>query len=319
MPMDAYYSILNAYNTILDAYRERLKASQSFPDASNIPGDTFQLLFHALFPLLHAFKELWPFTIITMPKPSTVGKGGKAWTRREEYIFWKKLVPESKKRLGDDIENNKEREWGWVAREMQRRMKEYLKPGEPDRRNYTGLAMFEHYWQSARHRRPTPAAGRWPNRYINCEADPAQIFDRETRLDAVRKARRQARRAALRQSIENDDDSSDGNNDEGDDGVEMDEDEKIDFDEEEAIRKMDYTEIKRESSVSGSESSEDIRASPARRWANKKDRRSASPTGDKFNGTITARRRLREQRERDERDRNSSYYDLLGAQINMKR
>lgn len=87
-----------------------------------------------------------PTDHITMPPPSTVGKGGKAWIREEEFLFWKKLVPFTKKRCGDDIENNEEHGWNWVASEMRKRMREkYLKEGEPDRRNYTGLAMCKSF------------------------------------------------------------------------------------------------------------------------------------------------------------------------------
>lgn len=61
--------------------------------------------------------------------------GGKTWSREEELIYWKELIPHSPKRLGKDIGLNKEREWTWVAKQMK------LRAGEDARRGYTHLCV----------------------------------------------------------------------------------------------------------------------------------------------------------------------------------
>ncbi|KAK4670102.1 uncharacterized protein QC763_0039330 [Podospora pseudopauciseta] len=283
-----------------------------------------------------------------MPPPSTVGKGGKAWIREEEFLFWKKLVPFTKKRCGDDIENNEEHEWNWVASEMRKRMREkYLKEGEPDRRNYTGLAMFEHYWQSARHRRPTVAAGRFPNRYCNLEANEEQVRERDERLVAIRKKRRDARKAArkaarearevceaeeaaggspIRESTESDNIDADMSDD-TDETSDNDEEETPEFDEAEAIRKMEEsTKIKQESGSEYESDEEDTESDPdakprrrkggknnRRASINKENRRSGSPEMTPFanNGTMAAKRRER-LRAGEEMRRNREMYAMLG-------
>ncbi|KAK4203904.1 hypothetical protein QBC40DRAFT_293476 [Triangularia verruculosa] len=245
-------------------------------------------------------------------KPSTVGKGGKAWIREEEFLFWKQLVPYSKKRVGDDIENNEEHEWPWVAEQMRKRMRErFLKEGEPDRRDYTGLAMFEHYWQSARHRRPTPAAGRFVNRYCNCEGDPEQVAKRDERLIAVREKRRQARRSSREKAREEAKKAAKKAGDNSgilpsieDDSIEDDDVEDPGFDEDAAIRDME--------DLSDSESSPEARPVRRRNAGNRRNR-SASPKPE-HNGTLGARRRARQQREEKERrDHNLELYKKLGA------
>jgi len=60
--------------------------------------------------------------------------GGRIWSKQEEVIFWKKLIPHSPKRLGKDLENE-EKSWEWVAQEMTERM------GKNARREYTALGV----------------------------------------------------------------------------------------------------------------------------------------------------------------------------------
>jgi hypothetical protein len=64
--------------------------------------------------------------------------GGKVWSKEEETVFWEQLIPHSPKRLGDDIENNEEKSWEWIAEEMKEAM------GDDARRNYTYLSVCEY-------------------------------------------------------------------------------------------------------------------------------------------------------------------------------
>ena len=64
--------------------------------------------------------------------------GGKTWSLEEEKLFWIQMIPQSCKRLGEDIEKNEERPWEWIAQEMQMRM------GPNARRKYTYLCICEY-------------------------------------------------------------------------------------------------------------------------------------------------------------------------------
>ncbi len=63
--------------------------------------------------------------------------GGKTWSAEEEEVFWIKMMPHSPKRIGDDIENNKEQSWDLIAQKMQTIM------GPDARRKYTYLSVCE--------------------------------------------------------------------------------------------------------------------------------------------------------------------------------
>ena len=63
--------------------------------------------------------------------------GGKTWSKDEELVFWKELIPHSPKRLGEDRVRNEEKPWEWVAEEMERRL------GNKARRDYTHLGVCE--------------------------------------------------------------------------------------------------------------------------------------------------------------------------------
>ncbi|KAL5604195.1 hypothetical protein BROUX41_002176 [Berkeleyomyces rouxiae] len=66
---------------------------------------------------------------------------GKQWSPGEEKTFWKKIVPRSPKRLGIH-RLNPEETWDHLAEVMQRSM------GNEARRTYTGLSLFEHWFQN---------------------------------------------------------------------------------------------------------------------------------------------------------------------------
>ncbi|PHH53645.1 hypothetical protein CFIMG_001486RA [Ceratocystis fimbriata CBS 114723] len=66
---------------------------------------------------------------------------GKQWSPGEEKFFWKKIVPRSPKRLGIH-RLNPEDSWDHLAEIMQRSM------GNDARRKYTGLSLFEHWFQN---------------------------------------------------------------------------------------------------------------------------------------------------------------------------
>jgi hypothetical protein len=65
--------------------------------------------------------------------------GGKVWSREEEEYFWTILVPQSAKRLGDDIKNNQEQSWEWISEQMAIGM------AEKARRKYTYLCVCEYH------------------------------------------------------------------------------------------------------------------------------------------------------------------------------
>ncbi|EGS17176.1 uncharacterized protein CTHT_0064910 [Thermochaetoides thermophila DSM 1495] len=76
--------------------------------------------------------------------------GGRIWSKQEEVIFWKKLIPHSPKRLGKDLENE-EKSWEWVAQEMTERMGKN--------------ARLEHYFQNTYLARFSPNVGRMAVKY----------------------------------------------------------------------------------------------------------------------------------------------------------
>ncbi|KAK4188210.1 hypothetical protein QBC35DRAFT_463144 [Podospora australis] len=74
--------------------------------------------------------------------------GGKVWNKEEETYFWHVLIPHTDKRLGDDIEKNREKGFDWVANQM----KEWwgrTQPGIELRRDYSSGACYEHYYRLA--------------------------------------------------------------------------------------------------------------------------------------------------------------------------
>ncbi|KAK5993590.1 hypothetical protein PT974_07024 [Cladobotryum mycophilum] len=65
--------------------------------------------------------------------------GGKTWSREEEHMFWRVVVPQSPKAVNpsDRLIN-----WETCAQTMQEKM------GKGARRRYTKLMLFEHYFQN---------------------------------------------------------------------------------------------------------------------------------------------------------------------------
>ncbi|KAL2266468.1 hypothetical protein VTJ83DRAFT_5820 [Remersonia thermophila] len=90
--------------------------------------------------------------------------GGKTWSRHEEVVFWRQLIPHTAKRLGDD-RNNEERDWNWVAEQMQAIM------GDTARRQYTHLCVSEHYFQNTCLGNFSPNVGKLHKRYYKFEQE----------------------------------------------------------------------------------------------------------------------------------------------------
>ncbi|KAK1778227.1 hypothetical protein QBC45DRAFT_168757 [Copromyces sp. CBS 386.78] len=92
--------------------------------------------------------------------------GGKQWTKQEELVFWKEVVPRSPKRVGKDRQRH-EMHWRDCATWMQRRMaREFREP----RRTYTELCLFEHYFQNAEKQKFSPHAELLVRRYLRQKA-----------------------------------------------------------------------------------------------------------------------------------------------------
>ncbi|KAJ9148323.1 hypothetical protein NKR23_g5169 [Pleurostoma richardsiae] len=92
--------------------------------------------------------------------------GGKVWSRDEERVFWLEVIPRSPKRIGVDKARPKE-EWDDLAVWMRLRM------GEKALREYTGLMLFEHYFQNSRNRKYSPNGGKWARAYAKKAAEEA--------------------------------------------------------------------------------------------------------------------------------------------------
>ncbi|KAK3403106.1 hypothetical protein B0T20DRAFT_17236 [Sordaria brevicollis] len=86
--------------------------------------------------------------------------GGKQWSKQEELVFWKEVVPRSPKRVGVHRQN-REHSWKECATWMQRRMG----PKE-SRRTYTELCLFEHYFQNAEKQKFSPHAELLVRKYL---------------------------------------------------------------------------------------------------------------------------------------------------------
>ncbi|GAB1314246.1 hypothetical protein MFIFM68171_04456 [Madurella fahalii] len=91
--------------------------------------------------------------------------GGKVWSKEEEEVFWTRMMVQSPKRLAPDQERFGEKSWDQIAREMTKIM------GDKARRKYTGLGIFEHYFQNAGLGRFSPNAGRLPLKYYRAERE----------------------------------------------------------------------------------------------------------------------------------------------------
>ncbi|KAL2019613.1 hypothetical protein VTK56DRAFT_9428 [Thermocarpiscus australiensis] len=85
--------------------------------------------------------------------------GGKVWSKEEEEVFWTRMMPQSPKRLGADIDRYQEKSWYWIANQMTQIM------GEKARRKYTHLGVFEHYFQNTVLGRFSPNCGKLPLKY----------------------------------------------------------------------------------------------------------------------------------------------------------
>lgn len=180
------------------------------------------------------------------------------------------------------------------------------------------------------------------------EANEEQVRERDERLVAIRKKRRDARKAArkaareareareaeeaadgspIRESIVSDNNDADMSDD-TDETSDNDEEETSEFDEAEAIRKMEEsTKIKQESGSEYESDKEDTEsepdAKPCRRKGGKnnrrasikkENRRSGWPEMTAFanNGTMAAKRRERLRAGEEMRRRNRELYAMLG-------
>ncbi|KAH8166672.1 hypothetical protein CIB48_g1575 [Xylaria polymorpha] len=77
--------------------------------------------------------------------------GGKIWSEAEERYFWRVAVSQSPKRVGIDLAK-REKSWDRLAAEMQHAM------GDSARRRYTGVMLFEHFFQNTEIQRRSPNA-----------------------------------------------------------------------------------------------------------------------------------------------------------------
>ncbi|ORY71310.1 uncharacterized protein BCR38DRAFT_328326, partial [Pseudomassariella vexata] len=84
--------------------------------------------------------------------------GGKVWSEKEERYFWRVAMSVGPKRAGVD-RAKPERSWNDLAADMQRAM------GEDSRREYSGVLMFEHYFQNIETRRRSPNAAQYVREY----------------------------------------------------------------------------------------------------------------------------------------------------------
>ncbi|KAK3373819.1 hypothetical protein B0T24DRAFT_276496 [Lasiosphaeria ovina] len=97
--------------------------------------------------------------------------GGKVWSKEEEKVFWRDIIPFSPKRLGID-RANPEKTWTALAVDMTEIMNEIqADSGEEPRRNYTYLSLFEHFFQNARNKNYSPFARYYARRYIEQEQE----------------------------------------------------------------------------------------------------------------------------------------------------
>ncbi|KAK0728154.1 hypothetical protein B0T26DRAFT_672735 [Lasiosphaeria miniovina] len=101
--------------------------------------------------------------------------GGKVWSKEEEKIFWRDIIPFSPKRLGID-RANPEKTWTALAVDMTEIMNEIqADSGEEPRRNYTYLRKLtvpvEHFFQNARNKNYSPFAHYYARRYIEQEQE----------------------------------------------------------------------------------------------------------------------------------------------------
>ncbi|KAL2263477.1 hypothetical protein VTK26DRAFT_6593 [Humicola hyalothermophila] len=115
--------------------------------------------------------------LFALPFLHNIKMGGKVWSKAEEDIFWGELIPHSPKRLGEDIQRNKEQSWSWFAEQMVERM------APNQRRNYTSLCVFEHYFQNACLGRFSPHAGRLPLKYWRHEQELKRKREAELAAD----------------------------------------------------------------------------------------------------------------------------------------
>ncbi|WQF79620.1 hypothetical protein CDEST_04634 [Colletotrichum destructivum] len=85
--------------------------------------------------------------------------GGKVWSVDEERVFWRVIVPQSQKRIGNGPAHVKN--WEQLAPLMQSIM------GIKAKRTYTHLGLFEHFFQNIEKSRVSPNAGIFVREYQN--------------------------------------------------------------------------------------------------------------------------------------------------------
>jgi hypothetical protein len=61
--------------------------------------------------------------------------GGKVWSKEEEKVFWRIIIPQSVKRAGIDVGIHDPKRWDHLVPDMN------LHAGAEARRNYTGLML----------------------------------------------------------------------------------------------------------------------------------------------------------------------------------
>ncbi|KAI0443588.1 hypothetical protein F4803DRAFT_574315 [Xylaria telfairii] len=86
--------------------------------------------------------------------------GGKIWSAAEERYFWRVAVRQSTKRVGIDLAK-RGKSWDRLAADMQRAM------GDSARRQYTGVMLFEHFFQNTEIQRRSPNAYVYVQEYLN--------------------------------------------------------------------------------------------------------------------------------------------------------
>ncbi|KAL0943719.1 uncharacterized protein CTRU02_201606 [Colletotrichum truncatum] len=100
--------------------------------------------------------------------------GGKVWSREEERVYWRVIIPQSQRRAGPGPLQTKS--WEDLAMLMQSRMRADAK------RTYTGLGLFEHYFQNVEKGRVSPNATKYVREHKEA-LDRAAQGDEETDIE----------------------------------------------------------------------------------------------------------------------------------------
>ncbi|WYZ38612.1 hypothetical protein EsH8_III_000526 [Colletotrichum jinshuiense] len=100
--------------------------------------------------------------------------GGKVWSLEEEDVYWRVLIPQSLRRAVPGPAQTKS--WDDLAIFMQSTM------GSAAKRNYTGLGLFEHYFQNVEKGRVSPNASKYVHEYKGLLARAIEE-EQETEID----------------------------------------------------------------------------------------------------------------------------------------